>query len=992
MNEPSFGNQPTASGAPHPPDTDARSLGARDTLRAEAQRKRYRAGDRLLGRYRIIGELGQGGMGVVFHCFDETGGIDVALKALPPELAHDTGEMEEVRENFRLVQGLAHPNIAQIKTLEHDAGTGDYFLVMERVEGINLRQWRRQAARKDIGYSVLGIGETAPDSQPNTQYPIPSTQRHRSLSEVLPILRQVAAALDYAHAEKIVHRDIKPANIMVRPDRAVKVLDFGLAAQIHSSLTRVSQVHDGTSGTGPYMAPEQWKGWRQDAATDQYALAVVAYELLAGAPPFDAPDAAVLKEIACKEQPRRIEGLDDRTWKALARALSKDPAVRFSTCTAFVEALSGAGTTGGPTAQRAGIRYWVLGVVCLLAALATWRFVVAPSGAGRRAPDRPFPREEAPDGATTNRATPARPPARVATGSVRVMVEVPVEAMDWLSRTEKRVKVGDGAWQPISRLPYTIGNLACTSTEVSLDVTGFTVDAVSRRVPVADGETVDASFVLTLKPALLTIDCAAPGAEIFDATGAHLGAAGAPISLTPLTVHMLTVRTANYRPATIDLPAMEPESKTRKQVLLTKIQGSVRIEADAPAAALEFLARTPKRAKIGDGEWQAVKTLPFTVDGLACAPTEVYFEADGFTVVAAINRVSPRDGQTAEARCSLTPKPAQLTIECAAPGAEILDATGARVCAAGAPVALAAFTAYTLTVRATNHTPATVTVVAMDPEAKVSKHVALEEQKEPNPGEETTVDLSGGIKLTLHWCPAGTFMMGTPPTEDSGVNPDVTKVQHKVTLTRGFWMGKYEVTQTQWKQVMGSNPSHFKGVSLPVEQVSWDDCMEFVRKVNVRVPGGGFRLPTEAEWEYACRAGTTTAFNNGNELHARNANINADGYYDKSLIRRRTLYVGSFPPNAWGLYDMHGNVREWCSDWFGDYPSGVVTNPVGPDSGTRRVLRSGGWDTLEIYSRSASRGAGMPDERLSDPGLMIGGKWAGEFKSDRGLRLVRTAQ
>ena len=208
---------------------------------------RFKTGEVILGRYRVTGELGQGGMGVVYKCFDQTGGIDVALKALPPELSHNSAEMALVRENFQIIEQLHHPNIAAVKTLEQDAQTGDYFLIMECVEGMDLWRWLQQEGGQ------------------------------ASLAETQAVLWHVAEALDYAHSQKIIHRDIKPANVIIRQDGAVKVLDFGLAAQIQTSLARVSQVNYGTSGTGPYMAPEQWRGQQQDAATDQYALAVLAY-------------------------------------------------------------------------------------------------------------------------------------------------------------------------------------------------------------------------------------------------------------------------------------------------------------------------------------------------------------------------------------------------------------------------------------------------------------------------------------------------------------------------------------------------------------------------------------------------------------------------------------------------------------------------------------------------------------------------------------------
>ena len=226
------------------------------TIPGKRERKsdgRFATGDLILGRYKVLAELGQGGMGVVYKCFDETAGIEIALKALPPELSHNTLEMEDIKENFQLVHNLHHPNIASSNTLEKDNSNGNYYLIMECVEGEDLRHWIKRK-RKD---NML------------------------SLETILPIIRQVASALDYAHEQRIIHRDIKPGNIMIDAEEHVKVLDFGLAAQIHTSMTRVSMAYHGTSGTAPYMAPEQWRGQAQGAAADQYALAVMTYEMLA---------------------------------------------------------------------------------------------------------------------------------------------------------------------------------------------------------------------------------------------------------------------------------------------------------------------------------------------------------------------------------------------------------------------------------------------------------------------------------------------------------------------------------------------------------------------------------------------------------------------------------------------------------------------------------------------------------------------------------------
>ncbi len=213
-----------------------------------------------------------------------------------------------------------------------------------------------------------------------------------------------------------------------------------------------------------------------------------------------------------------------------------------------------------------------------------------------------------------------------------------------------------------------------------------------------------------------------------------------------------------------------------------------------------------------------------------------------------------------------------------------------------------------------------------------------------------------GAKFVL--IPAGTFMMGSPGNEPGRDNDET---QHQVTISRPFYMQTTEVTQGQWKRVMGNNPSHFRncGDDCPVEQVSWNDVQNFIRRLNQLEETDKYRLPTEAQWEYAARAGTTTPFHTGSCLSSEQANY--DGNYPqpgcpKGGFRQTTVRVGSFSPNAWGLHDMHGNVWEWVQDWKGDYPSGSVTDPEGPSSGSRRVNRGGSWDKIARYCRSAVRG------------------------------------
>jgi formylglycine-generating enzyme required for sulfatase activity len=221
----------------------------------------------------------------------------------------------------------------------------------------------------------------------------------------------------------------------------------------------------------------------------------------------------------------------------------------------------------------------------------------------------------------------------------------------------------------------------------------------------------------------------------------------------------------------------------------------------------------------------------------------------------------------------------------------------------------------------------------------------------------------------------GTFTMGSHRSGET---------QHQVTIS-AFYMGKYEVTQAEYESVMRTNPSYFKGANLPVECVNWYDAIEYCNRLSQReglTPAyiidknrsdpnnkdeydtvcwlvtwnryaNGYRLPTEAEWEYACRAGTTTEFNTGNNIGQGLANYGK--FYNES-----TTAVGRFAPNTWGLYDMHGNIWEWCWDWYGDYSSNLQTDPMGAASGTSRVVRGGSWATADYFTSSSMRASYTP--------------------------------
>jgi formylglycine-generating enzyme len=252
---------------------------------------------------------------------------------------------------------------------------------------------------------------------------------------------------------------------------------------------------------------------------------------------------------------------------------------------------------------------------------------------------------------------------------------------------------------------------------------------------------------------------------------------------------------------------------------------------------------------------------------------------------------------------------------------------------------------------------------------------------EPAPSSSWREPVTG---MELVYLPAGRFRMGTEldqsPRQDD-------EVPHEVTLTHGFYLGRYEVTQGEWRQVMGGDPSQFRacGPRCPVESVSYLDIELFIRRLAAVSGVTGWRLPTEAEWEYACRAGTATAFSTGARLTAAQANY--DGRYPLApappgRFLGHPVAVGSYPPNRWGLHDLHGNVWEWCEDWYGDYAKGPAVDPHGPprsgarrvwdarggDWGFKKVIRGGSWYFNEDSCRCALRYTHAP----ADSGFSLG--------------------
>lgn len=229
----------------------------------------------------------------------------------------------------------------------------------------------------------------------------------------------------------------------------------------------------------------------------------------------------------------------------------------------------------------------------------------------------------------------------------------------------------------------------------------------------------------------------------------------------------------------------------------------------------------------------------------------------------------------------------------------------------------------------------------------------------------------GDARQKLRWIAPGKFLMGSPAT-DKG-RSFWEGPQHEVTISKGFWLFDTACTQALWRAVMGNDPSRFKGPDRPVECVSWNDAQDFLRRINERIPGLGLSLPSEAQWEYACRAGTRTPFSFGENITPEQ--VNYDGNYPyagapKGICRQETVAVASLPANPWGLYEMHGNVNEWCMDSDRKYKDEPVTDPLGPmEKGAMRILRGGSWGSVARGVRSADRQRSLQDHRHTGSGF-----------------------
>jgi formylglycine-generating enzyme required for sulfatase activity len=866
-------------------------------------------GKTLDGRYRVESELGRGGMGTVYLAFDERMERPVVVKVPDPRFLDDPGFRGRFEREVRSQVQLSHAHIVVV--LDGGSVEDVPYLVLTYLAGGSLKD-RIEAAG----------GRLSP-------------------AEVLTWLPDVARALDSVHEDDVVHRDVKPANILFDGKGNVFLADFGIAKALGEQDSGLTQTGT-TPGTPDYMAPETVLEVGLDGRADQYALGAVVYRALAGCLPISAtnPLATLVKKT--KEDPEPLAkaapGVSDEVSEVVMKALSRDREKRFPSCAAFAKAyFKAVGSSSTPVTlvepDAPPVEETLAGTV------------VAPNEVA-----------EEPVAETEVVAGPAkllRRPMALG-GIVAVVVLLGVGAFLLLGRDPDRDQRSAGVevappvvhLDPPQTTVYTRekqhlvmgrvehapgGRVRVGSRVVLLDEEGRFRDAVTLleeettleiRGVAADGtigEPVTLRIFAYPDPPAVTIDEPADG------------------HLTNASEVAVRGRVEGGRAVTVVVAGVE------RPVVEGRFEADVALDAEGPNA-LRIVARD----RAGH-EATAVRNVirDTTPPALELDPVESPTEADGITI-----------GGTSE------------------PGGEVtVDGVGTRADATDR-------FAVRIDLRlGTNE----VSVVARDRAGNEARRPLRVERRRAGPAWQTdpraarrydvamlrrfraTVEpaawgeprwnASGTLEvehrktgLVFVLVPAGTFRMGSPEGEDGRFESEGPVHPRRV---GAFLLGKTECTQAAWKRGGGSNGSHFRGDDLPVEEVSWDDCVGWCRKA-------GLRLPSEAEWEYACRAGSTGRWCFGETESQLGGNAWFDGNAGS-----KTHPVGGKRPNAWGLHDMHGNVWEWCEDrWHDSY--GEAGRPDDgrawtTGSSSDRVGRGGSWYILARGCRSAFR------DRL-DPG------------------------
>jgi len=946
------------------------------------------------GDYVLMEKLGEGGMGVVYKARQVSLKRLVAVKMISSGRFADEREVERFRVEAEAAANLDHPGIVRIFEIgEHQ---GRHYFSMDFVEGESLEARLRES-------------------------PLPPQEAAR-------LMEQTARAIAYAHGRGVIHRDLKPANVLVSQENQVRVTDFGLAKRLQddSGLT----VTGIPMGTPSYMPPEQAEGrWGEvTVRSDVYSLGATLYALLTGRPPFQAATRSETMLQVSHRDPLPLRQLNPSLPRDLetvcAKCLEKDPRRRYGSADDLAEELKrfleGRPVQARPVGKPERLWRWCKRnpVVAGLTAAVAFSLVVgivASSCFAIRA---------------TNNANGWQNAAEEAVAE-KERAEKQLLRSEWLlyanqiasALREWETNNVSGSWQYLDacRADFRgweydyLYTLFTKNQRTFKGHTGF-VHSVAfspdgKRIVSGSGtpdntvrvwDATSGQELLTLTGHMGQVDSVA-----FSPDGKRIVSAGYSLKVwdattgentLTLTPPILYVNSVAFSPDGKRIVSGSDDSMLK---VWDATSGQETLTFKGHARLVNSVAFSPDGRRIVSGSddmtvkvWNATSGQEMlTLKGHAGIVLSVAFSPDGKRIVSSSGDGTTKvwdataikltqsveryvyDGSSftlysCEGKSEWTESKADGSsgfrfVEVGRGNNWIFLLDSSRKILMRLPIRGG------MCYRSTDNGKTWNASQYVDRDGKTGSQSAKTSmpQGRVSAGEkEVMFDLVPDVKLEMTFIPVGEFLMGS---SDSNKNvPPSEKPQHRVRITKPFYVGKYLVTQEQWKAVMSDNPSYFPGSKNPVEHVNWHDCQQFLGKLNEKfgVGRGKFQLPTEAQWEYACRAGSTWQFSFGDD----ESRLDEYAWYRENS-GGKPHPVGEKKPNAWGLYDMYGNVWEWCADWYdeGYYAKSPTDDPEGPSMGTARVNRGGGWRDSAGGCRSAIRSNVPPETRNSGLGFRV---------------------
>ena len=876
------------------------------------------------GRYEIVRVCGRGGMGIVYEAVDH--GLDrprkVAVKQLDRRFAGDPRHIDNVRREVAIARELGHPHI--VRVYDYVEWRDEHLVVMEWLDGGTL------------------VDELC--NKPEKRF---------SPEQALKIIKPIASALDYAHKQNppVVHRDLKPLNIILTSSGTLKVMDFGLSREVKESVSRVTGKE--SSGSLEYMPFGQYMGEPPHPSHDIYALGITAYELLNGQPPFTRGDIGRQHE---RKIPPAIEGVPGPVMAVILKALAKDPGKRYATAGKFARAFESA----------------LQGKVPLPEKKSAPEVSKAPAVEQMKGKyKRPVKKKK------------LRTGVKIALGLASVLILAVVCLGGYFLYRTGKIEPGKTSGPgPVSTAPPE-----------------KLVSAYPKPGP-GGGTGV---FYLDSEPS---------GAKVF-LDGKEAGTTPYMNDALPAGTYLIRLHKDYHQDLDWEI-TVQIDEVWKRTIPLDRGAGKCIVTTDIPEAQI-FLDGKKKgtspisvEAIAGSHVWRAIKGEKAQEVEKAIGTGETV------RLSLTLNNVLFRDKvvTAAEKEKVLREEAGEKERKHRKLLASHLSAGKVHLERWEYDKAIASFIkvlelkpghgeAKTLTARARKEKKEQERKEAIATNLSEGKrHLEKREYDraiasfgkvlELEPGHGQAARLLDQAKLYRPWkntidmwfshIPAGSFKMRS----SGSVQP--------VMISRDYYMGIIEVTQGQWRKVMGTNPSNYGrcGDDCPVENVSWFDAVKFCNKLSEKEglkPAyrisretvtwdnsvDGYRLPTEAEWAYACRAGSKTHYSWGDEdpvcMPGRKNGARFDDNQKCDDIGPAP--VKTYSSNAWGLYDMHGNVWEWCWDLYGEYSTASVTDPSGPSAGSGRVRRGGSCYVDAENCRSAVRGGNGPGNRYRDLGFRL---------------------